>query len=1516
MAVQIAGFIFPSSDRAVTEDAPHYRRIEPVNAVDTLTLQVKASAALVGVALLNRIAERNRDRLVPVIDRVLTEFGHSQHLVLNELRLDLGRFDWQLQGIEDRLERALRLALSEALEARRTVVAKQGSARTTPTVLQAEEPTHFLLAAFEHYLDRGNWRYAGCVSPGFAPVDLFYQLLADEPSALADLLRRRSKDSHLVTRLVYLIGHEGCRDLLDALKPGDAALILPVINAVVGAHEEARFEGLAVKDPGPLMWEVVVPAVFAMHETNPATPGHPDAATANSRSEPPVPTAALVRRLREALSRPASTGSPADAFAATFERTLRSSLSSFGNRDALSVLAEVLEGEVLVRHDVLRALIDTTREQHPYLFPWLLRRLEREKLYDPLAPENRQAGAKRPPRHGHAIQHTQDPGSHPSGPAALQPDVSGKPHADSRVAHDGHGHSSTPDAASLGPLPGDPPASERDNAHLSAPDAALAHLAQLMELAASHRRGRYTGRLAAALTAAERSNPSALRQYLIGLAVLDPALLIGVMDFVLPRGTLFARILPPALSDVAAPLIGIAVPNHGEFIRIVKIAAGIDASTTVSDLVSRVLESTAEERGIEPSRLRWQWIGNCWALEPMPMRLVTSLARTQETLGLTTSSALALCTIEAIWTGNARLEATRHAEIITSLFSSLRDIGAGRLLSRLRALRPVPHIEALLRRLPVSILRAVFGLLAGSRAGDGRSGDGQDEPSVLAKAIVVFVRDGPESQLSYAPSPGAYLRDPVRQPGPTHARAGLADKAAPSGVSSASNLPNIEAASQARFVSPAGALAFEDTWTRAFFGLILSSLDRLSPEQLRAHLQDISSEQAMDALLGLADLRTLRKFVNALLVGSEETWRGRLHYADRSRVAKAIVVLARNDRESPAYHSLALEMSRNAPRQGVASEQPVPPPPIVETSSSQPDRPHGNEGAGLPELPALNRAQLMTYLQAIEHGPGIEAALRLVDADGLAGMLATLLADEAGTAKERVVHLERSRLVSMIAAIARHGQASAALKVAAQDRTNTPVRTSGNLFLRRKTVIADLAAALSDETISLIRAIDPGLLAGRIEDRTPGHTDGTDARALKALRRLLPLVPLESDSPGANLAAPIGIESEPSRGKAISEMGGSNPMQARDTHRRSLGLVALALTASARLSTARGQVVLRRYMRAFAPPAGGSSRTTSVTVASEPMRGSSARIAEADRSSPAGDDLAQLLGIGSPEAVVQLRRIVSGRDAHVLLDGLDTRSRTRLLRLLAPRSAATMVAIGRLVAARTGATRKDTWQHLLTLAALGPDSVNGMLNQLDLFRSRPRRSDPSGEPPPDRMKWQATRTSQAPVDEAIWTGSAGLVIVAPFLPSLFSRLELLRNGSDGRPQWSSEMARARAVHLLQWLVDERTACPEPQLALHKLLCGMTPADMVIPLFEPTEFERATCMSLLESVISSWPRLNSSSVAALRETFLVREGRLSTNQTGWNLEVERKTVDVLLGDLPWSFSMVFHAWMPAPLSVIW
>jgi hypothetical protein len=168
-----------------------------------------------------------------------------------------------------------------------------------------------------------------------------------------------------------------------------------------------------------------------------------------------------------------------------------------------------------------------------------------------------------------------------------------------------------------------------------------------------------------------------------------------------------------------------------------------------------------------------------------------------------------------------------------------------------------------------------------------------------------------------------------------------------------------------------------------------------------------------------------------------------------------------------------------------------------------------------------------------------------------------------------------------------------------------------------------------------------------------------------------------------------------------------------------------------------------------------------------------------------------------------------------------------------------------------------------------------------------------------------------PAGERIALDNAGMVLMAPYLPRLFGVLGLVADGAFVDPD-----AAERAVHLLQFAASGAGSTPEYALPLNKLLCGLPLAAPVVAGIEPTPAERETIEGLLEAMIASWSALGRTSVEGLRQSFLMREGELALGPQGWELSVVRGPFDVLMDRLPWSFSIVRFAWMPAPVHVTW
>lgn len=173
------------------------------------------------------------------------------------------------------------------------------------------------------------------------------------------------------------------------------------------------------------------------------------------------------------------------------------------------------------------------------------------------------------------------------------------------------------------------------------------------------------------------------------------------------------------------------------------------------------------------------------------------------------------------------------------------------------------------------------------------------------------------------------------------------------------------------------------------------------------------------------------------------------------------------------------------------------------------------------------------------------------------------------------------------------------------------------------------------------------------------------------------------------------------------------------------------------------------------------------------------------------------------------------------------------------------------------------------------------------------------------------RIKDTVVEDALFVDNCGVILLHPFLLSYFESLRIAEN-----KKFISEETQKKAIILLYYLCTGLTEVAEFNLVLQKILCGFDieetlPAELILSQVEIDESKE-----LLQSVINYWPPVKNTSIEGLQQTFLQRKGKLITTDTGWQLTVEQKTVDILLNKLPWGFSTVKLPWMTGFLNVEW
>jgi hypothetical protein len=171
------------------------------------------------------------------------------------------------------------------------------------------------------------------------------------------------------------------------------------------------------------------------------------------------------------------------------------------------------------------------------------------------------------------------------------------------------------------------------------------------------------------------------------------------------------------------------------------------------------------------------------------------------------------------------------------------------------------------------------------------------------------------------------------------------------------------------------------------------------------------------------------------------------------------------------------------------------------------------------------------------------------------------------------------------------------------------------------------------------------------------------------------------------------------------------------------------------------------------------------------------------------------------------------------------------------------------------------------------------------------------------------RPREKPAVEGIFIQNAGLVLVAPFLPTLLERVGVASGGALKDP--------GMAMALMHYLACGEEGPAEFQVVLPKVLCGWEIETQIdLPGTIPAVMKDEGRL-LLESAVAHWAILKDTSAAGLQEAFLSRAGKISqTRNDDWLLQVEQRPFDMLIQQLPWSFKLIKLSWMTRLLRTEW
>ena len=195
-----------------------------------------------------------------------------------------------------------------------------------------------------------------------------------------------------------------------------------------------------------------------------------------------------------------------------------------------------------------------------------------------------------------------------------------------------------------------------------------------------------------------------------------------------------------------------------------------------------------------------------------------------------------------------------------------------------------------------------------------------------------------------------------------------------------------------------------------------------------------------------------------------------------------------------------------------------------------------------------------------------------------------------------------------------------------------------------------------------------------------------------------------------------------------------------------------------------------------------------------------------------------------------------------------------------------------------------------------------------LFQLLEGRSDT----PKNNIDWNTESVNEDFKDLGLYINNAGLSLIVPFFPRYFDMLGMLENR-----KFKDETAAIRAVHLIQYIVTGHQETAEHFLAFNKILCGL-PLDTPVPKgIKMTTTEKKITEDMMNAIVIHLKAMGTKNLDALRGGFLVREGKLEWHEDGyWNLDVEKKSYDIMMQNMPWSISIINHPWMKNRIQVTW
>ncbi len=167
------------------------------------------------------------------------------------------------------------------------------------------------------------------------------------------------------------------------------------------------------------------------------------------------------------------------------------------------------------------------------------------------------------------------------------------------------------------------------------------------------------------------------------------------------------------------------------------------------------------------------------------------------------------------------------------------------------------------------------------------------------------------------------------------------------------------------------------------------------------------------------------------------------------------------------------------------------------------------------------------------------------------------------------------------------------------------------------------------------------------------------------------------------------------------------------------------------------------------------------------------------------------------------------------------------------------------------------------------------------------------------------------IKEVIPIENAGIVLLGNYFLMLFERLDLLKDGD-----FADEKSKIKAIQILHFLSSGSVDSEESMLSLNKVICGSPINNAVPDHLDISQNEKELMEGLLKAVIGHWSAIGDTSIDGFRGNWIVRNGMLTEMEDRWELTIEKRAYDLLIGQSPFSFAIIKYGWMDKPIHVNW